>query len=219
MPPVNTTTALFRMSENVGNTTQMLLNMAKSLLENGDKIFNSNLVLRRSVANDMIAAKSRVQLKEEVPNLSRDIELAENILSKFRMAGGTENQAAIQNLYGQFENATKQADVYSSQRDATAKQLQEFSKTHMVVVQTMINEIVKTKSPTYDGYLRSLKEQRQVLSSIQSSINMLKKEGAGLQIKIMDPARTAIGIMRTLQKPIPGGIPSLDQNAAPRLDE
>jgi hypothetical protein len=218
------TAKLFHLSEGIGNTTQILLNLAKSLIKDSDKIFNTNPVLRLGVAIDMQAAQNKRALKEEVPNISRDIELAENILAKFRAAGGMENKTAIDNLSAQFDSANQQASAYHTQRDNTAKKLLEFIKSHRDLLQSMISEIAATQSAKYSHFLESLKAQRKVLDSIHHTIGTLKKESTIVVEKIKEPSVTAINIMKTWpeakQKQVPGGMPQVNpQHTSPNPDD
>jgi hypothetical protein len=132
---------LFRLAENIGNTTQLLLEIAKSMLRNGQKLFNTNVVLRRYVANDITVAKIKASFKSEVPSLSRDREIAENVINKYRMVAGIENKSKIDQFYNRLENLSKEAENYESQRAALQKQIANFIEEHPKNIQDLIDNI------------------------------------------------------------------------------
>jgi hypothetical protein len=132
---------LFRLAVNIGNTTQFLLEIAKTMLRNGHKLFNTNVVLRRYVANDINLSKIKANVKTQVPSISRDREVAENIINKYRMVAGIENKAKIDQFYNRLERLSKEADNYEAQRQALQKQIAKLIDEHPKNIQDMIDNM------------------------------------------------------------------------------
>ena len=167
----------------------------------------------------MTAAKLKTQLSNEVPALTRDIDLAENILSKYRTAGGMENKTKIEQLYARFDDVSKQVGIFTTQRNSTAKQLNEFIKTHSSVIQSMIDAIVENGREPVERYLRALKEQKQLLNSVHSSLGMLRKEFERSQQGLTELSKEGIGAINALpetKRKTVGEMPKLD---TPRIDD
>jgi hypothetical protein len=212
------------------NTLEIMLNLAKSLHVNGNKLFNSNPVLREAVLQDAQAAQL-YEAKDNLPNLGRAIELGETVLGKFKVAGGLEQRVAIERLSTQLDKSSKEAGLYMAQQETTTRQLNEFIDNLPKIIDRMIADVTKAEEaaakggrgePTrYTEYLNELKQSRKTLASLTGSIDMLKKVGATTLVDLNNNAKdtiTCINGLSEAQKKLVGVLPIVSQAGPARPD-